>query len=534
MPSQFTLPPDTRAIGTGNPPADMNGVVDTLTAQGAYWNALNAAFAGGADPTGAADSTAALQAMLAAAPRGTLCTIPAGTFKISAPLVMSTENVTLAGFGLGSTDKLGSTVLLMSGTFTGNAAISITAPGCQVQNLCIFGNTTTTTSNPVANGLEITGAKFCNIMNLFMQYINGWCIESVGTASVANIGTSIYNITGYNSAGGIHVKGVTGTAFQAQHSLADLQLSQIGVSTGANANLDAIFLEDCCDILTINTNCAVSSSTTGSTLHIKGACTTHMHTNLDIGVFPVAGFTGSTITIEDSANGSPSQIVVTNGVAQSGLVGVTISGGATSIIFTGFVFKNNQTHGAVISGTGFGIDFRDSIFMLNGQGAAGTNYDLNITGTVTQSNVRGCQVRSAVTTIGVAGVQGCVGVTTSGTDMRFSDTQFNGTGTTVGTVFPVNLPSVIRNCRGYSPHGAITVTVPATTVATTALHYDATFYITAGASSCSVVRNTAGAGGGAGPAVVIPAAACVPVFVPALATITATYTNAPTWVVDGM
>jgi hypothetical protein len=532
MPAQFTLPPDTRTVGAGNPPADMNGVVDTLTASGAYWNPLNAAFAGGADPTGAADSTAALQAMLAAAPRGTVCTLPLGTFKISAPLVMATEDVTLAGFGLGSTDKLGSTVLLMSGTWSGNAAISITAPGCQVQNLCIFGNTTTTTSNPIGNGIQIAGAKFCNLMNLFMQYINGWCIESVGTASVPNLGTSIYNVTGYNSAGGLHIQGVSGSAFQGQHALMDMQFSQIGVATGANANLDALFFEDCQDILTLNTNCAVSNASTGSTLHIKGACATHTHTNLDIGVFPTAGTVNNVIKIEDSAGGSPTQLVFTNGVAQAGQRGLLISGGANQIVFTGMWFKNNLTDGVQLSGTGFQIDFRNCTWGLNGQGATGTQYDFNLSGTATGS-VRGCYFNTAVVSSGSAGVQNPVNIASSGINMKFQDSEFLGTGTTLGNSF-TNLPSVVRNCKNHNPHGAVVVTVPATGVATAALHYDAVFYITAGASTCTIVKNTAGQGGGAGPSIVIPSGAFATVYVPAQATITPTYASAPTWVVDGL
>ncbi len=64
MPAQFTLPPDTRSVGSGNPPADMNSVVDAITAMGAGLNILNAAFAGGADPGGTNDSTAAIQAAI--------------------------------------------------------------------------------------------------------------------------------------------------------------------------------------------------------------------------------------------------------------------------------------------------------------------------------------------------------------------------------------------------------------------------------------------------------------------------------------
>jgi hypothetical protein len=91
----FTLPPDTRSVGSGNPPQDMNAVVDALTALGAGRSVLNTAFAGGADPTGTTDSTAAFQAAVASMPTtvvnngttsatypvGTLL-LPPGTYKI--------------------------------------------------------------------------------------------------------------------------------------------------------------------------------------------------------------------------------------------------------------------------------------------------------------------------------------------------------------------------------------------------------------------------------------------------------------------
>jgi hypothetical protein len=84
MPVQFTLPPDNRAVGTGNPPGDVNGLVDTVTAMGAASNVLNAANAGGADPTGVADSAAAWQAGLNALPSsGGALIVPPGTYKLS-------------------------------------------------------------------------------------------------------------------------------------------------------------------------------------------------------------------------------------------------------------------------------------------------------------------------------------------------------------------------------------------------------------------------------------------------------------------
>lgn len=61
------MPPDSRAVGTGDPPNDVDALIRAANAAGGGFNVLNAAYAGGADPTGAADSTAAIQAALTAA-----------------------------------------------------------------------------------------------------------------------------------------------------------------------------------------------------------------------------------------------------------------------------------------------------------------------------------------------------------------------------------------------------------------------------------------------------------------------------------
>jgi len=100
MPVTFTLPPDTRAVGTGNPAADMNNVVDAHNAMGAATNVLNAAYAGGADPTGVADSTAAINAAVAAAVTAKRPVyIPGGTYKISSALNWRIPGLQVIGDG---------------------------------------------------------------------------------------------------------------------------------------------------------------------------------------------------------------------------------------------------------------------------------------------------------------------------------------------------------------------------------------------------------------------------------------------------
>jgi parallel beta-helix repeat protein len=85
LPAQFTIPPDTRTVGSPDPPGDMNKIVDAMSAWGYPYNILNTAWAGGAATNGTSDSTAAIQAcMNAAAAAGFPVFIPAGVqFRIS-------------------------------------------------------------------------------------------------------------------------------------------------------------------------------------------------------------------------------------------------------------------------------------------------------------------------------------------------------------------------------------------------------------------------------------------------------------------
>lgn len=98
MPVNFTLPPDTRAFGTPNPWGDMNAVVDALNAQGVARNVLSTAYAGGADPTGATDSTAAIAAALSSATPGQLVFFPPGIYLFSASLTLP-DGVAMIGLG---------------------------------------------------------------------------------------------------------------------------------------------------------------------------------------------------------------------------------------------------------------------------------------------------------------------------------------------------------------------------------------------------------------------------------------------------
>jgi hypothetical protein len=74
----------------------MNAVVETLVANGATLNVLNPAYAGGADPTGGADSAAAINSALAACSPGQAVYLPRGKYKLNGELNVP-PNVGLTG-----------------------------------------------------------------------------------------------------------------------------------------------------------------------------------------------------------------------------------------------------------------------------------------------------------------------------------------------------------------------------------------------------------------------------------------------------
>ena len=184
--------------------------------------------------------------------------------------------------------------------------------------------------------------------------------------------------------------------------------------------------------------------------------------------------------------------------------GAEITGLAQQIGFENVQFINNVTHGVQLAGTGTQINFTGCTFSGNGSGATGTNYDLNNSGTA-QGTVRDCHFLSetGVTVAAGPGVQKTVNIASGGTALNFEHCDFRGTlaaGSYLSNTF-TNQPHIFRDCANINPWGSTSVTVPGSGTATTALHYDATFYVTAStASTCVIVRTpTARAAGAARP-----------------------------------
>lgn len=520
----FTIPPGNKVAGQAGFVADIDSLY-TAVAAIAGVNVLNSAYAGGADPTGATDSTAAIQAAITAASSGGIVYLPPGTYLLngSAGLSVTTAGTRIVGAGPKSA------VLQIGASFTGSQAVELNAEACAVENLTIAGTSSATTSNPAADAIYLAGQRFCRVSTVEFEYINGWCVESIATASSAGYGTMLDRLSTYkNCAGGIHVKSVTGVGWGAQHFLSNINLQQVGVGSGTFANLDAVMLEDCWDITAAVVNASVSDASTGSAMHIKGKCATIYLADMDLGCNPNGSGTNSVWLIEDGTNGSPVDVQVVNGVGQQGTIGLRVTGGANDLRFTNFRAWNNYTHGVSIEGTGANIDFAKLYAGQNGQGASGSNYDLQWTSTAS-GLLSDVTLASPVVSTGTAGVQAPANLS-SGNLIRAINWSGNGTGTTSSNMFvSSNAPKEYHYVRPWSPRGLQAVTVPSSGTATAAFGNDRWFYVTAASSGTTTVAVS----GSAAATITIPASACVPVFLPAGSTLTPSYSSAPTWVVFG-
>lgn len=201
--------------------------------------------------------------------------------------------------------------------------------------------------------------------------------------------------------------------------------------------------------------------------------------------------------------------------------GIELLTGASNInnVITGCTFLGTNTNGLAEK-------WSSIVYVINGGGTAH------------HTTFSGCNLHTGSHTADYVYVD----TGTSGGSILFSGCHFTTAGGALtNTAYNLNSTNVVtfKNCEGINPVGSVTVAVPATTVATTALPYDSWFYITGatGGTTAVVVSGLT-----AGPSITVPVsggATAVPVttvFVPANQTITPTYGtgNAPTWATYGV
>jgi hypothetical protein len=464
------------------------------------------------DTTGVADSASILAALTG---QVYVCLAP-GTFYISSPIAMSSSQW-LQGSGPGTTS------VVNGSAFTGSEFVSVTANGCKISDLRLAGNSTTPPSNPQVSAIEVSDVQRFHALDLRFQYINGYCIE--GIAATGGIyGGQIRGIIANNCDGGIHIKSVSGLSYGGQWSLTDINMQQLGVGT---SGLDVIFLEDVEDIQCVNFNTSISDVSTASSMHIKGACATIYMANMDLGCYPNGSGTNYVWLIEDGANGSPSDIRITNGVGQQGTYGTRVTGGANHLSFVNFRAFNNYAHGISMEGTGADVKFDSCAFASNGQGSTGTNYDMNWSGTGT-GQIMTSTFSSLITGSGTAGVQNAVQFHNTAQNVPVANCIFNGAGATTANIFATK-PISVRTCSGFNPFGAITLAVPGSGTASATLQMDSQVYVNGDASDS--VTLVIGGNQATRTLTIAAGAQNIGVLLPANTTLTPTYTagHPPTW-----
>lgn len=400
----------------------------------------------GATGDGTTDDTAAIQAAISAVPAtGGVVYFPAATGYLlnSVSLSITTAATILLGDGAENTK------LLIGTSFSGTAAVSITAYNCQVRDLSVSGNSTTTTTNPVANGIEISGVRRAKINRCSFFNVNGWAIEIKATTASGTsnpVGTQLEQIYTGSCAGGIHWLGNTTQGFAMNSSMTDVNIQTGGVTTGASANLDGVMVEDAWDVTMINLM-AWQTSGTGSSLHIKGNCAATFVKNLD----SLGPSTGNCVLIENGTNGNPQSTQLTGGVIQQGNIGLRVTGAATHVHVVNMRIISNRTHGVSIEGTGNPIHLTDVYFSLNGAGASGTNYDINWSGT-SLGYLLGCYFATAIVASGNAGVQNSINIA-AGQSVAALCPTFAGTGASSANWFTNTPASVLLAASGLNVLG---------------------------------------------------------------------------------
>jgi hypothetical protein len=195
----FTIPSDTHVVGDTGHTTHHNNIADVLTALPGGVHVNNTAYAGGADPTGSADSTAAFAAALAALPTITIfATPPSGG--ASATFHYGTIRLGAGTYKLGPTTDIGNL-----GPF-----VSVIGPGSQSCKLAYYGTgkclslrSTIKPSDDTFDDLEAFGGSLNGFTVDGTNAGNGAVGLDYGDLEGGSLGPDLYvqNFAGTGSAG---------------------------------------------------------------------------------------------------------------------------------------------------------------------------------------------------------------------------------------------------------------------------------------------------------------------------------------------
>lgn len=399
----------------------------------------------GAAGDGTTDDTSAINAAVTSlGGNGGTVYFPPGTYRLnnSNPITLP-ANTSLVG-----ASPEASTILIGSSN-TAGAAVNVTGDYAQVSNLTIRGTSSTVSSNPTAFGVQSVNNQFLKIENVIFRFVNSYAVKAWGdTVDTSTGGTTLHGGVIINSsivscAGGVYLKTTNGgsisSVWPANFQIIGLFTRFLGLNAGSSPNLDGIRIEDCGDVLVQNCFAWMNASTggTGSAFHVNGNCAAIFVQNLDA-LGPTTG--AANVLLDSNANGDPQNVQINGGVIQQGTIGLSVSGASNQVRVRGVRILNNQTHNVQVDSTGFGIYLDECLLSLGGQGATGTNYDVNWTGSA-EGFITDCRFGSNIVSTGTAGVQGVINLTTA--TLRVDNVNFTGTGTSGTNIFPTNFPQYL-------------------------------------------------------------------------------------------
>lgn len=315
----FTIPATGNVVGQPGFVGDINNAYGTLQ-QLASGNVLYATYAGGADPTGSSDSTAAIQAALNTG----YCYVPPGTYKISNTLTVPAGGVftgVLCGFDTAPSDVDSTfpvTLQLAAGANT--HMVSVHGDNSYIGNMELDGRRSAQTSG-TGDGILINGFKYGHIerVSVHDNFFRGILLTGTGT-----MGWKIVQCTvGANTDTGIYL----------DSTVTDCMIfSTLCGQNGVHGIYDGGFVNHilACDVYT-NSSVGIYIPSTSGRGHLISNCGIDRNTNEGIYI------AGASVSVVGNTLHSNSQ--VSNGGSHSIMIdNLTTPGSVDSVNITGNAF----------------------------------------------------------------------------------------------------------------------------------------------------------------------------------------------------
>lgn len=144
----------------------------------------------GADPTGAVDSTARVQAAIDAAPEGGSVYFPAGTYLLatatSSRVLLITKRITLRGDGWGSVLKVGAALGVTDDVIVVRPPTSLPVQGVRIENLAIQPQSGTPARHAIC--LDATNSDVSNLVvsHVLVEELGGYALTTINAGASIN------------------------------------------------------------------------------------------------------------------------------------------------------------------------------------------------------------------------------------------------------------------------------------------------------------------------------------------------------------